>query len=146
MTFISGKRVDRRTMLRGIGATVALPFFDAMIPARGLWSRSARAAALARTRLVCIEMVHGAAGASDWGRSQSLWSPVNTGRDFDLTPSALRPLEAFRKYVTIVSDTDVRNAEAHVLDAGHFALDTAADGITVLVRAFLQHEGVRREY
>jgi hypothetical protein len=112
MTFISGKRVDRRTMLRGIGATVALPFFDAMIPARGLWSRSARAAALARTRLVCIEMVHGAAGASDWGRSQSLWSPVNTGRDFDLTPSALRPLEAFRKYVTIVSDTDVRNAEA----------------------------------
>jgi hypothetical protein len=32
---------------------------------------------------------------------------------------------------------DVRNAEAHVLDAGHFALDTAADDIAVLVRAFL---------
>ena len=112
MTFITGKRVDRRTMLRGIGATVALPWLDAMIPARGLWSRSARAASLERTRLVCIEMVHGAAGSSDWGRSQNLWSPVGTGRDFDLTPSALRPLEACRKYVTIVSDTDVRNAEA----------------------------------
>lgn len=32
---------------------------------------------------------------------------------------------------------DVHNPEVHVLDAGHFALDTAADDIAVLVRAFL---------
>ena len=112
MSCISGKHLPRRAVLRGLGATVALPFLDAMVPAGALWSRTARAASLDRTRLVCIEMVHGAAGSSDWGASQHLWSPAETGRAFDLAPSALSPLEPFRKYLTIVSDTDVRPAEA----------------------------------
>jgi len=112
MTFIAGKHIPRRTVLRGLGATVALPFLDAMVPARGLWSRTASAASLDRTRLVCIEMVHGAAGSNAWGATQHLWSPAATGRDFDLAPSALGPLEPFRKYLTIVSDTDVQGAEA----------------------------------
>jgi len=112
MSFITGKHIPRRTMLRGLGATVALPFLDAMVPARGLWARSAGAASLDRTRLVCIEMVHGAAGSSEWGASQHLWSPAATGHAFDLAPSALGPLEPFRKHLTIVSDTDVRGAEA----------------------------------
>jgi hypothetical protein len=112
MAFIAGKHIHRRTMLRGIGATVALPFLDAMVPARGLWSKTAGAASLDRTRLVCIEMVHGAAGANDWGASQHLWSPAETGRAFDLSPSSLSPLEPFRNYLTIVSNTDVRGAEA----------------------------------
>src|SRR5690348_13602410 len=112
MALITGKRLARRTVLRGLGATVALPFLDAMVPARGLWARSAAAASLDRTRLVCIEMVHGAAGSNEWGAKQHLWSPADAGRAFDLTPSALAPLEPFRKYLTIVSDTDVRNAEA----------------------------------
>ena len=99
-------------MLRGLGATVALPFLDAMVPARGLWSRTARAAALDRTPLVCIEMVHGAAGSCEWGASQHLWSPAGTGSAFDLSPGALASLEPFRKYLTIVSDTDVKPAEA----------------------------------
>ena len=112
MPFIAGKHIHRRTMLRGLGATVALPFLDAMIPARELWTTTARAASLDRTRLVCIEMVHGAAGSNVWGASQHLWSPAETGRAFDLTPSALNPLEPFRKYLTIVSETDVQPAEA----------------------------------
>jgi hypothetical protein len=112
MSVIAGKHIPRRTMLRGLGATIALPFLDAMIPARGLWSKAARAASLDRTRLVCIEMVHGSAGSCDWGAKQHLWSPAGVGRDFDLSPSALSPLEPFRKHMTIVSDTDVRNAEA----------------------------------
>src|SRR5262249_44925738 len=112
MSFIAGKHIPRRTVLRGLGATVALPFLDAMVPARGLFSNAARAASLDRTRLVCIEMVHGAAGASEWGAKQHLWSPAAAGRDFDLSQGALASLEPFRKYLTIVSDTDVRNAEA----------------------------------
>jgi hypothetical protein len=112
MSFISGKHIHRRTVLRGLGATVALPFLDAMVPARVLWSRTAAAASLDRTRLVCIEMVHGAAGSTDWGSSQHLWAPAETGRAFDLTPSSLRSLDPFRKHLTIVSDTDVRPAEA----------------------------------
>ncbi|MGQ0732134.1 MAG: DUF1552 domain-containing protein [Acidobacteriota bacterium] len=112
MAFIAGRHLPRRTVLRGLGATVALPFLDAMVPARQLWSKTARAAALDRTRLVCIEMVHGAAGSSEWGASQHLWSPAETGTAFDLAPTSLSPLEPFRRYLTIVSDTDVRNAEA----------------------------------
>jgi uncharacterized protein DUF1552 len=112
MAFITGTHIPRRTMLRGLGATIALPFLDAMTPARGLWSRTAHAASLDRTRLVCIEMVHGAAGANEWGATQHLWSPAAAGRAFDLAPSALAPLEPFRSRLTIVSDTDVRPAEA----------------------------------
>lgn len=110
MEFITGKHISRRTVLRGLGATMALPFLDAMVPARKLWAKTA--AAIDRTRLVCIEMVHGAAGSNEWGASQNLWSPAAVGRDFDLGPSSLSPLEPFRDYLTIVSNTDVRMAEA----------------------------------
>src|SRR5262245_1251129 len=111
MAFLSGTHIPRRTMLRGLGVTAALPFLDAMIPA-GLKASGSTTASLDRTRLVAIEMVHGAAGSNDWGAKQFLWSPAASGRAFDLSPSALSPLEPFRKYLTIVSDTDVRGAEA----------------------------------
>ena len=106
--YISKKHISRRTVLRGMGATVALPLLDAMVPA-GL----ARAQTGSDpTRLVCIEMVHGAAGASQYGAAQNLWSPATTGSQFDLTPGSLSSLEPFREYLTIISDTDVRQAEA----------------------------------
>lgn len=111
MEFITGKYMPRRTFLRGMGATVALPFLDAMVPAGRLWSETA--AKIDRTRLIAIEMVHGAAGSNEWGATQHLWVPAKTGRDFDLSPSALQPLEPFRNYLTIVSNTDARMAEAY---------------------------------
>ena len=40
--YISGKHISRRTMLRGMGATVALPLLDAMIPAGRLGARMRR--------------------------------------------------------------------------------------------------------
>ena len=60
MEFITQRHIPRRTFLRGAGATVALPFLDAMVPAGRMWS--GRAAAADPTRLIAIEMVHGAAG------------------------------------------------------------------------------------
>jgi len=108
MNFITGKHLPRRTFLKGVGATVALPMLDAMIPA----GRLIGGAQPDPTRLVCVEMVHGAAGSSPWGATQNLWSPEKIGRDFDLSPSALNPLEPFRDYLTIISNTDVRMAEA----------------------------------
>ncbi|GDX86575.1 hypothetical protein LBMAG44_04880 [Gemmatimonadota bacterium] len=107
---IIGKHLPRRTFLQGLGATVALPMLDAMRPARGL---SRLSAAADPTRLICIEAVHGAAGCSPFGATQNFWSPAATGSAFDLTPSALLPLEPWRKYLTIVSNTDVRMAEAY---------------------------------
>jgi hypothetical protein len=107
---ITGKHLPRRTFLRGVGATVALPFLDAMVPTRRLWAEAA--AKVDRTRLVCIEMVHGAAGSNELGSELNLWSPGQVGREFDLSTSSLSPLEGFRDHLTIVSNTDVRMAEA----------------------------------
>jgi hypothetical protein len=109
---ITGTHIHRRTFLRGLGATVALPFLDAMVPARNLWALGEVPIPTDRTRLVCIEMVHGAAGSNELGSKLNLWSPGQAGREFDLSPGSLSPLEPFRDYLTIVSNTDVRNAEA----------------------------------
>ena len=109
--FITGKRIPRRTFLRNVGTTtLALPFLDAMIPAGRLAAQTA--ATLDPTRLVCIEMVHGAAGSNAWGATQNLWSPAATGHDFDLSAGALSSLEPFRDYLTIIGNTDVGMAEA----------------------------------
>jgi hypothetical protein len=90
---------------------IGLPFLDAMVPA-GPGARGARAA-LDRARLIAIEIVHGAAGSNEWGASQNLWAPAQVGSGFDLgNPSALSPLEPFRDYLTVVSNTDCRMAEA----------------------------------
>ena len=105
MNFITNKSLHRRTVLKGIGATIALPFLDAMMPARAL-------AQTKKIRLVAMEMVHGAAGATAFGIQKNLWAPAATGSAFDLSPTALAPLEPWREYVTIVSNSDVRNAEA----------------------------------
>lgn len=110
MHFITGKHMERRTFIQGMGASMALPFLDAMVPAGRL--SAAKRAEVDATRLVAIEMVHGAAGCNEWGATQNLWAPEAVGRDFDLTPSALLPLDPWRKYLTIVSNTDVRMAEA----------------------------------
>lgn len=106
--YVTNRYISRRTVLRGLGATVALPFLDAMIPARKAFGSTPTAP----PRLVAIEMIHGAAGSNSLGIEKNLWSPAAVGPDFDLTPSSLSPLEPFREHVTIVSNTDVRNAEA----------------------------------
>jgi hypothetical protein len=112
MRILTGRHIPRRTFLRGAGATVALPFLEAMLPAGRARAATATAESLERTRLVAIEMVHGSAGATRWGATRNFWSPAAVGRDFDLAPTAMSALEPFRKYLTIVSDTDVENAEA----------------------------------
>jgi hypothetical protein len=109
--FITKKHISRRAMLRGMGVTMALPLLEAMVPARTVFAKTAGG----KVRLAAIEMVHGSAGATKFGLSKHLWSPAAVGRDFDLSPSALAPLEPFRDYLTIVSNTDVRNAEAFEL-------------------------------
>ena len=67
--YLTRKALSRRTVLRGMGAAVALPLLEAMVPARTLLARTAAAP---RTRLVCIEMVHGSAGSTQHGHGQEL--------------------------------------------------------------------------
>jgi hypothetical protein len=129
MKILTGKHIDRRTALKGLGATVALPFLDAMVPAGRLWASPSNVAVPTDvTRFVAIEMVHGAAGANEWGASQFLWAPEKVGREFDLSPSSLSPLEPWRKYLTIVSNTDIEGAEARApkeIGGDHFRSSAA---------------------
>ena len=120
--FITKKHLSRRTMLRGMGVAVSLPMLESMLPAQTPMNQTA-AAPETRTRLACLEMVHGAAGSNAYGIEKNLWAPAKEGADFDLTPSSLSPLEPFRDHLTIISNTDCRNAEAFVLGevgADHF--------------------------
>jgi len=110
MNFITGKHLSRRTFLRGAGASVALPLMDAMVPAGRSW----RDPAEGFTRLICIEEDLGHAGGSEWGDGQYLFGPEKVGRDFELGDnSQLKPLEEYRDYLTIVSNTDCRMAEPY---------------------------------
>ncbi len=107
--YLTQKHLSRRTVLQGHRRHVALPFLEAMVPARTALGADRGAA---RCAWPAIEMVHGSAGSTAFGIKQNLWAPAAAGRGFDLSPSALAPLEPFRDHLTIVSNTDVRNAEA----------------------------------
>src|SRR5438067_4935974 len=99
--FITRKHLSRRTMLRGMGSTIALPFLESMLPAM------TPAAEKPKTRLVCIENVHGAAGSTKFGIEKNLWAPAAAGREFDLSKGNLLPLEPLKDHVTIVSNIDM---------------------------------------
>ena len=100
--FITKKSLPRRTFLRGMGATLALPLLDSMIPARTLLAQTA-AKPLARLGFVYVP--HGAI--------MDKWTPASVGAGFEYTP-ILKPLEPFRDYVNVVSGL------------GHKAADTTA--------------------
>lgn len=122
--YVTRKYLPRRAVLKGMGAALTLPLLDAMVPAFAKASaRHARVQFGAPVRLICIEMVHGAAGSSQFGVQNNLWAPAATGRDFDLAPTSLRSLEPFRNDLTIVSNTDVPSAnatEAAEIGGDHF--------------------------
>ena len=117
--YLTKKHVSRRTMVRTLGATIALPFLDAMVPAASAGAGVTRG----KTRFLAIEMVHGAAGSTQYGLEKNMWSPAAVGGGFDLTPTSLVSLERYRDYLTIVSNTDCQNAEAFAapeIGADHF--------------------------
>src|SRR6266498_4341578 len=112
--YITQKHISRRAVLKGMGVTVALPVLDAMLPAATAYANTA-AGSSPKLRLVAMEMVHGSAGSTAFGAKKNLWAPEKVGRDFDLSTSSLSPLEPFRNDLTIISNTDLRNAEAFSL-------------------------------
>ena len=94
-----------------MGATVALPLLDAMMPARQDGSSRAAAAAIGNA------LRRDRDGARRGGlqrarRSANLWSPAAIGIGVRSEADALESLEPYRDYLTIVSNTDVRDAEA----------------------------------
>jgi hypothetical protein len=93
--FVFKKHLSRRTVLKGAGATIALPLLDAMIPAG---TALAQTPAVSSPRLGFVYFPHGALFEE--------WTPTKTGRDFEF-PFILKPLEPLRDHVTVV--TGLRN-------------------------------------
>jgi len=89
--FIEKKHLPRRTFLRGMGVTLALPLLDAMIPARTLLAQTA-AQPLARLGFVYVP--HGAIMAH--------WTPETVGSGFEFK-SILKPLESYRTSLNVIS-------------------------------------------
>ena len=107
--FITKKHLSRRTILRGLGATLSLPLLESMVPAQTPLSKTAAAP---RTRLACIEMVHGAAGSTVDGSNKHYWSPGEDGGGFSNSRRPWKSLEPYRDYVTVISNTDLIPAGA----------------------------------
>lgn len=117
--FITKKHISRRTVLRGMGAAIALPFLEAMVPAQ---TPLRKTAASGKSRLACIEVVHGSAGSTEYGLKEALWTPKQEGSNFEVG-KILKPVESFRDYLTIVSHTDCGAAmpwSAEEVGADHF--------------------------
>jgi hypothetical protein len=108
MTFITKKYLPRRTFLRGMGVTLALPLLDSMVPAQ---TPLAKTAATPQSRFCGIYIPHGA--------TMDKWTPAQEGSSFEFTPS-LKPLEKLRDRITVVSNL------AHPL-AGGIGSDAGAD-------------------
>ena len=89
--FLTRKHLSRRTLLKGVGASIGLPLLDAMIPAGTAFAQTAAAL---QPRLGFVYFPHGAL--------QDEWQPKKIGRDFDF-PFILKPLEPFREHLTLVS-------------------------------------------
>ena len=97
---ITQKALPRRTFLRGVGATLTLPFLDAMVPAA---SSVARAVTAPARRVGFIYIPNGVI--------QDQWVPSKTGRNFDLSP-ILSPLESLRERVLVLSNLAHRQADS----------------------------------
>jgi hypothetical protein len=102
---ITKKALSRRTVLRGLGVSVALPVLDAMVPAlTALAATPARPA----TRYGFFYMPNGVAMNHT---GVNFWKPTQVGENFDFSP-ILSPLEPFRNQLTIVSGLHNRQAES----------------------------------
>jgi Protein of unknown function (DUF1552) len=105
MKYLTGKFISRRALLRGAGATVALPLLESMIPAG-----TARSADVApRLRFAAIYVPHGAV--------MSHWTPAQDGTGFDF-PDTLKPLEPFRDRLNVVSNLTLPLAYGQDASAG----------------------------
>jgi hypothetical protein len=101
--FITKKHISRRTVLKGVGVSVALPLLDAMVPAA---TALAQTAAAPKMRAGFFYIPHGAIlHNTAHGPAMDKWTPSGAGADFKLSP-ILSPLEPYKKYVTSFSNLE----------------------------------------
>jgi hypothetical protein len=103
--FVTRKHIPRRTLLRGLSASIALPFLDAMVPAA---TALANTAAAPKPRLGFFYFPHGAI--------MEKWTPAKAGTDFEMSP-ILEPLQPFRDSLTVVSNIGNKPGESRAVHA-----------------------------
>src|ERR1700758_1632221 len=96
--FLSKKHIPRRTFLRGVGVTLALPLLDSMIPAQ---TPLAKTAAQPQFRMGLCFMPHGGV--------MNNWTPAAVGSNFEISRT-LKPLEPFQNNLVVVSNLAHKNA------------------------------------
>jgi hypothetical protein len=112
MNFLTSKSLSRRTVLRGIGASLALPFLDAMVP-------SADAAVKPARRFLTFYVPNGMA--------MEYWTPKGEGPSFELSP-ILEPLAPFRDQMLVLSGMHASWNYIHAGASGSFLTGTPRGG------------------
>jgi hypothetical protein len=112
MNYLTTKSLPRRAVLRGIGATIALPFLEAMVP-------TARAAAKPVHRFLTFYVPNGMA--------MEYWTPKGEGTAFEFTP-ILEPLAPFRNQLTVLSGLHASWNYIHAGASGSFLTGTPRGG------------------
>jgi hypothetical protein len=97
MTFLTRKNLTRRTVLKGVGASIALPMLDAMVPALSAQAKPAP------MRLGFVYASHGII--------HSEWKPRQTGRNYTLSPN-LVPLEGVRDHFNVFTNLSHLEADS----------------------------------
>lgn len=117
MPFVTSKALSRRTVLRGLGATLALPLLDAMVPAftTRVGAEGRRAAHRFQTFYVPN------------GMAMPFWTPSGVGRDFELSP-ILRPLSAYRDKMIVLTGLKANWNYIHAGASGSFLTGTTRGG------------------
>ena len=105
--------LSRRALLRGAGTALALPWLEAMLPARSMSVPDS-----ARITRFCTLYVPNGMHMPDW-------TPALEGRDFEL-PYLLEPLAPFREHLTVLSGLTQDKARANGDGPGDHARAAAA--------------------
>src|SRR5882672_561959 len=116
MSFLTAKALPRRTVLRGLGAAVALPFLDAMLPAASLRARAA-AAPVHRFQTFYVPN----------GMAMEYWTPKGEESAFELSP-ILEPLAPYRDQMLVLSGLKANWNYIHAGASGSFLTGTVRGG------------------
>jgi hypothetical protein len=116
ISFQTGKALPRRTVLRGLGASLSLPLLDAMLPA---FATRAHAATTRAHRFLAFYVPNGMA--------MEYWTPKGEGRDFTLS-SILEPLAPFRNQMLVLSGINASWNYIHAGASGSFLTGTTRGG------------------
>jgi Protein of unknown function (DUF1552) len=114
---MDGGRISRRTMLRGVGTVVALPYLEAMLPRALAGAGTVAGAARPPRRMAFIYVPNGA--------HLPEWTPRAEGAEFDL-PSILEPMAPFRQDLLVLSGLTCDKARANGDGGGDHARASSA--------------------